>query len=226
MAHGVDDALADGLQDINDTAKPSYSSPKGSSNKENINSNQIEVPRLSMEPLQMKRRKKGGGCNLRKSLAWDRAFFTDEDPFELSMITGTFGKSSGEPLSVINEEGRNVFSGDSKPTIKYLDVQAFREILSTEVSDIALSENRDKGGSLVSGHNSSAYDGSTPTSVDILTMESGAVTNSPPDKSQPEPGPWSPLIYKTLSAKSMNLNDPLSFLLFEWRMEEKFGKND
>ncbi|KAK3018812.1 hypothetical protein RJ639_003044 [Escallonia herrerae] len=175
-----DDALADGLQDIVDTAKPSYSSPKGSSNKENINSNQIEVPRLSMEPLQMKRRKKGGGCNLRKSLAWDRAFFTDEDPLELSMITGTFGKSSGEPLSVINEEGRNVFSGDSKPTIKYVDVQAFREISSTEVSDIASSENRDKDGSLVSGHNSSAYDGSTPTSVVDSSVEAYSSTSPRP----------------------------------------------
>ncbi|KAK2975380.1 hypothetical protein RJ640_012391 [Escallonia rubra] len=177
------DALADGLQDIIDTAKPSYSSPKGSCNKENINSNQIEVPRLSMEPLQMKRRKKGGGCNLRKSLAWDRAFFTDEgvlDPLELSMITGTFGKSSGEPLSVINEEGRNVFSGDSKPTIKYVDVRAFREISSTEVSDIASSENRDKGGSLVAGHNSSAHDGSTPTSVVDSPVEAYISTNPRP----------------------------------------------
>ena len=57
--------------------KPSTSSSEASNNKENIN---VEVPKLGMEPMQMKRRKKvgGGGYNLRKSLAWDRAFFTDE----------------------------------------------------------------------------------------------------------------------------------------------------
>jgi hypothetical protein len=47
-------------------------------NKQNINANKSEVPKLSMEPQQMKRRKNGGGYNLRKSLAWDRAFFTEK----------------------------------------------------------------------------------------------------------------------------------------------------
>lgn len=37
-----------------------------------------EILKLSLEPQQMKRKKKGGGYNLRKSLAWDRAFFTEE----------------------------------------------------------------------------------------------------------------------------------------------------
>ncbi|KAF8039778.1 hypothetical protein BT93_B2096, partial [Corymbia citriodora subsp. variegata] len=61
----------------------------------------------------MKRKKKGGGYNLRKSLAWDRAFFTEEgflDPVELSMISGNIGSSTGEKLSVIHEEG-----GESQP---------------------------------------------------------------------------------------------------------------
>ncbi|CAA0816852.1 Unknown protein [Striga hermonthica] len=60
--------------------------------KENININKSESPKLSLEPLQMKRKKKGGGYNLRKSLAWDKAFFTEEgvlDPVELSVISGT-----------------------------------------------------------------------------------------------------------------------------------------
>ncbi|GER55167.1 NAD(P)-binding Rossmann-fold superfamily protein [Striga asiatica] len=67
------------------TNEPSYF-------KENININKSESPKLSMEPLQMKRKKKGGGYNLRKSLAWDKAFFTEEgvlDPVELSVISGT-----------------------------------------------------------------------------------------------------------------------------------------
>ncbi|KAI3746223.1 hypothetical protein L6452_08647 [Arctium lappa] len=58
--------------------KPSSSSSETSNNKENINLNNVEVPKLGMGPMQMKRKKKGGGYNLRKSLAWDRAFFTDE----------------------------------------------------------------------------------------------------------------------------------------------------
>ncbi|GFP95676.1 hypothetical protein PHJA_001711800 [Phtheirospermum japonicum] len=59
--------------------------------KENINSYKSESPKLCVEPLQMKRKKKGGGYNLRKSLAWDKAFFTEEgvlDPIELSVING------------------------------------------------------------------------------------------------------------------------------------------
>lgn len=49
-------------------------------NKENISNTETksELPKLSMEPHQMKRKKKAGGYNLRKSLAWDRAFFTEE----------------------------------------------------------------------------------------------------------------------------------------------------
>ena len=54
-------------------------------NKENINNNEnkSELPKLSLDPQQMKRKKKGS-YNLRKSLAWDRAFFTDEGIFLFS----------------------------------------------------------------------------------------------------------------------------------------------
>lgn len=52
----------------NDSVQPS-------SNKEKINSKNVEIPKLGIKPLQMKTRKK---YNLRKSLAWDTAFFTDE----------------------------------------------------------------------------------------------------------------------------------------------------
>lgn len=61
-----------------DTEKPSPSLQTDSISKENINANKVEMPKLNMEPQQMKRKKKGGGYNLRKSLAWDRAFFTEE----------------------------------------------------------------------------------------------------------------------------------------------------
>lgn len=61
-----------------DTGKPQSSLQIDGNDKENGHANKSEVPKLSMEPQQMKRRKKGGGYNLRKSLAWDRAFFTEE----------------------------------------------------------------------------------------------------------------------------------------------------
>lgn len=62
-----------------DSAKTSSSSCKGSVNKEStISANKAEAPKLSVERQQMKRTKRGGGYNLRKSLAWDRAFFTEE----------------------------------------------------------------------------------------------------------------------------------------------------
>lgn len=37
-----------------------------------------ELPKLSVERQQMKKKKKNAGFNLRKSLAWDRAFSTEE----------------------------------------------------------------------------------------------------------------------------------------------------
>ncbi|XP_038900594.1 uncharacterized protein LOC120087775 isoform X2 [Benincasa hispida] len=75
--------------------------------KENINANNIEGPKLSIMPQQMKKKKKAGGYNLRKSLAWNKAFFTDEgvlDSVELSMITGSLSTSCGEALGAIDEE--------------------------------------------------------------------------------------------------------------------------
>lgn len=52
------------------------SSVSDSASKENADWNTPQ--KLSLEPQQMKRKKKGGGYNLRKSLAWNRAFFTEE----------------------------------------------------------------------------------------------------------------------------------------------------
>ena len=67
-----------GLKDSVDVEKSKCSAPVGSSNKENVNVNKSEGPKLTVEPQQMKRRKRSGSYNLRKSLAWDRAFFTEE----------------------------------------------------------------------------------------------------------------------------------------------------
>ncbi|XP_054814798.1 uncharacterized protein LOC129315239 isoform X2 [Prosopis cineraria] len=86
---------------------------KDSINKENINGNKSESPKLNVEPQQMKRKKKGGGYNLRKSLAWNQAFFTEEgvlNPLELSMISGNRSTANNE-LTMIDEE-ENALVGD------------------------------------------------------------------------------------------------------------------
>lgn len=61
-----------------DLASPCCPSKENSCFKENININKSGASNLSLEPQQMKKKKKGGKHNLRKSLAWDRAFFTEE----------------------------------------------------------------------------------------------------------------------------------------------------
>ncbi|KAL9296682.1 hypothetical protein ACSQ67_022578 [Phaseolus vulgaris] len=90
------------------------SSVNNSANKENADWNKPQ--KLNLEPHQMKRKKKGGGYNLRKSLAWNRAFFTEEGIFfsplsisvlnseELSLISGNASAKAGLDLEVIHEE--------------------------------------------------------------------------------------------------------------------------
>ncbi|PNY03653.1 hypothetical protein L195_g000060 [Trifolium pratense] len=80
--------------------------PKDSANKENTNCSKMETPSVGSSQ-QKKRKKKLGGFNLRKSLAWDRAFFTEQgvlNPMELSMISGTATPNSKSNLEVIDEE--------------------------------------------------------------------------------------------------------------------------
>ncbi|KAJ8768607.1 hypothetical protein K2173_023511 [Erythroxylum novogranatense] len=101
--------------------------------KENSNLNKTEVAKLSLEPHKMKRKKKGGGYNLRKSLAWDRAFFTEEgvlDPLELSMLSGNSG---GEVLSVIHEGRESMCASEdsineSPPDLRPLEDNLFKEL--------------------------------------------------------------------------------------------------
>ncbi|XP_074357262.1 uncharacterized protein LOC141696988 isoform X3 [Apium graveolens] len=121
------------------------SSPK-ISNKENMNYNKAEGPRLT--PHQMKRRKKG--YNLRKSLAWDKAFFTEEgvlDPDELSMISGSYGNSYGEALPAISEERMKSPYSSSKYKFASENLQAF-----------SASKNGKNGGLLQPQHNLLAAD--------------------------------------------------------------------
>ncbi|KAI8523964.1 hypothetical protein RHMOL_Rhmol13G0112600 [Rhododendron molle] len=127
-----------GLKDNVNVDKSTCSSPEGStsSNKENINANKSEVPKLSVEPQQMKRKKRGGAYNLRKSLAWDRAFFTEEgvlNPVELSILSGSFGNSSSEVMPTIHEEARKV-SRNSGSTSDSTDMQGTPKMLSNKKS--------------------------------------------------------------------------------------------
>ncbi|KAL1558109.1 hypothetical protein AAHA92_08611 [Salvia divinorum] len=81
----------DALENAPGLASPCSVSKERSCFKDNSNVNKSGASSLCLEPQQMKKRKKGGKCNLRKSLAWDRAFSTEEgvlDPLELSAISG------------------------------------------------------------------------------------------------------------------------------------------
>lgn len=83
----------------------SVEKPSGSIGKENVNS--LEATKLSLEPQTMKKKKRGG-FNLRKSLAWNRAFFTEEgvlDSAELSLLSGNPGETCRDRLASINEDG-------------------------------------------------------------------------------------------------------------------------
>ncbi|XP_073145464.1 uncharacterized protein [Henckelia pumila] len=118
-------------------ASASPASNEGSCCKENININKSETSKLNIEPLQMKRKKRGGGYNLRKSLAWDRAFFTEEgvlDPLELSMITG----ASCRQLPVIDEGA----PGGSQSTTEPLDLQQLENYQLKLLKNEDLSEER------------------------------------------------------------------------------------
>ncbi|KAK8995226.1 hypothetical protein V6N11_069669 [Hibiscus sabdariffa] len=100
--------------------------------KENFDDSEhkSELQKLSLEPQKMKRKKKGGGYNLRKSLAWDRAFFTEEgvlNSTELSLISGNFSKLSGEKLLAIEEEPVESLSIDS-PDLQALEDNLFKEL--------------------------------------------------------------------------------------------------
>ncbi|XP_019706167.1 uncharacterized protein [Elaeis guineensis] len=108
----------DAQPDDNVGPKHSCSSPKDVCNKENICTAQednLDVLASSKETLmQTKRAKRGGGYNLRKSLAWNQAFFMEEgvlNPLELSMLSGSVTKSSGSFLSGI--------SGEMSPLMEY-----------------------------------------------------------------------------------------------------------
>ncbi|KAF9682337.1 hypothetical protein SADUNF_Sadunf05G0098600 [Salix dunnii] len=116
-----------------DTCKSSSSSCKDVMiDEENVTMDKLHVPKLNLEPQQMKRKK----YNLRKSLAWDKAFFTEEgvlDPLELSTLSTKVDKhvyrgerellSSG--LDCINE----------LPDMQALEDNLFKELPPKTLAD-------------------------------------------------------------------------------------------
>ncbi|KAF3956229.1 hypothetical protein CMV_018624 [Castanea mollissima] len=160
-------AIAKGKVGNVDTEKPSPSLQTDSISKENINANKVEIPKLNMEPQQMKRKKKGGGYNLRKSLAWDRAFFTEEgvlNPSELSMISGSFSKVGGGMLSIIPEEGRESLSSASGGTHNAADLQSLEVDLFKELPTSVKKDGK-SGSRLLPKHGSPAKDNVAPASA-------------------------------------------------------------
>ncbi|XP_010253519.1 PREDICTED: flocculation protein FLO11-like [Nelumbo nucifera] len=93
------------------------------------------APPLS-ESFEPERTRKFGKCNLRKSLAWDSAFFTSAgvlDPEELSMINDGFKKAETHPLPAIQEDMRrsneSISTLDSDNlTLECLEVELFEDI--------------------------------------------------------------------------------------------------
>ncbi|XP_057781715.1 uncharacterized protein LOC131000006 isoform X2 [Salvia miltiorrhiza] len=133
---------ADALEKAPDLASPCCASKEKSCFKENININKSGASGLCLEPQQMKKRKKGGKYNLRKSLAWDRAFSTEEgvlDPLELSAISGVSCRG-GLPFII---EDTPVSSGQDEDFRKYkennqsspmLDFSSSKHMTSTSLA--------------------------------------------------------------------------------------------
>ncbi|KAH7667658.1 hypothetical protein IHE45_12G074100 [Dioscorea alata] len=85
------------------------------SNAREMSEEKLQVPELSASPKQKRGSSK---CNLRKSLAWDNAFFTNEGVLnheELAIVNGTFKKAEADKLPSIQEDSRN--SMDSSTTL-------------------------------------------------------------------------------------------------------------
>ncbi|PKA51904.1 hypothetical protein AXF42_Ash008133 [Apostasia shenzhenica] len=109
------------------------------------------LDQLASSAVGSKRSRKGGRCNLRKSLAWNPAFFTEEgvlDPSELSMISSSLTKTSGKAPPRINSEKSQVilyesYTGESQPN-------NLNENLSSNVQLRSISQNDGKKASKLS----------------------------------------------------------------------------
>ncbi|XP_043710310.1 uncharacterized protein LOC122659221 [Telopea speciosissima] len=93
-----------------------------------------QIPALS-ESTEPERTRTVSNCNLRKSLAWDSAFFTSAgvlDPEELSFINNGFSKAEAPLLPVILEDVRRSAESnstfDSDLTLESIEIDLFEDI--------------------------------------------------------------------------------------------------
>ncbi|KAH6765593.1 hypothetical protein C2S52_016576 [Perilla frutescens var. hirtella] len=131
---------AEAFENAPDLTSPCCAPKENSCFKENININKSGGSNLSLEPQKMKRKKKGGKCNLRKSLAWDRAFYTEEgvlDPLELSAMSDVSCRgglpflSEDTPVSSSQDED---FHKDNDLSSAKLDLSSSNRMTSTSLA--------------------------------------------------------------------------------------------
>ncbi|XP_072960575.1 uncharacterized protein [Typha angustifolia] len=117
-------------------------SPGG--NLGNIYKQIIQVPELSESPE--RKRNNSSKYNLRKSLAWDSAFFTSEgvlNPEELATVTSTLKKAETSALPGIPEETRR--SGESISTLdsdglENLEIELFDNVRASIQKSLGTSD--------------------------------------------------------------------------------------
>ncbi|XP_068657846.1 uncharacterized protein [Aristolochia californica] len=99
-------------------------------------------PITSEEPKPPKRKRKAGGCNLRKSLAWNSAFFTEEgvlDPDELSILTGPLSECDENFLARVKGEKTLLLTesysiNNDGCNLKELDENLFKELSTDSIT--------------------------------------------------------------------------------------------
>lgn len=87
-----------------------------------------DLPVLTGEPVLQKKKKKTG-CNLRKSLAWDNAFLTEEgvlDSEELSLVNRTFQKLPHQLKSNSHKKPLKLLQPPMIPKIKFSSIPSYK----------------------------------------------------------------------------------------------------
>ncbi|KAG9459638.1 hypothetical protein H6P81_004146 [Aristolochia fimbriata] len=105
-----------------------------------VTDNGFGKPIVSEEPNPPKRKRRSGGCNLRKSLAWNSAFFTEEgvlDPDELSNLTCPLSECDENLLHTVNGEKTLQLPESYKDgcNLKELDENLFKELGTGSINE-------------------------------------------------------------------------------------------
>lgn len=139
-----------------------------------------------LESQELQERSGGNGiCNLRKSLAWDSAFFTSSgvlDPEELSMINKGLDKSGSNVLPGIEEFWRSVESNSTidsdGSSLTSLEIDLFEDKRasahkSTKMSNIATSSSILRRGGMQNIHPSKELDASSRVRIKPMVTSRG-----------------------------------------------------